>query len=85
MTGTAVLLAPCDDTGPVGGCSRPPPAPPVRSVSLILRQDARSWTLGTADTDGGPVAWRVRLPGDLAPGRAELHVGDATTVLVVQG
>jgi hypothetical protein len=65
-----------------GGCSgprprsaTPPAAEPLRDVRLHLERDGRSWQLGRADAAAGEnyeIEWRVRLPADVAPGKATL-------------
>ncbi len=72
----------CNDTGgaDVFGCDNTPREveAPMTGVTLRLQQDGRSWSLGTRDAGTaeeerlGQVTWRVRLPADVAPGRALL-------------
>ena len=85
----------CRDTmtcSGVGGCQSctydEPPEVPMQDVALELRQDGRSWRLGTADagTAGeqrlGQVTWTVELPDGVRPGRARLLAETAQPVKV---
>jgi len=76
----------------VPGCDRceyadPEPTPYV-DVRLRLRQDGRTWLLGTADAgtaeDGraGQVAWRVEPPPGVRPGPARLLADHARPLTV---
>lgn len=77
----------CDDTGSgtTGGCAPGPgeTETPIGGVRLLLRQDGRTWRLGTADAGTaqhnrlGHVSWRVRIPGGAHPGPATLRAGTA--------
>jgi hypothetical protein len=81
----------CDDTGgqTTGfGCAhqtRPQDrVAPMKEVQLVLRQGGREWSLGTADASArGRIAWRVRIPADLEPGRARLLAATSRTAVVV--
>lgn len=72
----------CDDHGSVNnfGCSSNSEAvTPDKSIVLRLRQGSREWTLGTSDAAGnsgnrfGSVVWKISLPPDVRPGKAELE------------
>jgi hypothetical protein len=76
----------CDDQGgAVLGCGQvePEPVVPDKDVVLRLQQSGRSWELGTSDAGTrednkvGHVAWQVRVPAEVRPGRATLVAGDA--------
>ena len=85
----------CRDTmtcSGVGGCQSctydEPPERPMQDVALELRQDGRSWRLGTADAGTaeeqrlGHVTWTVELPEDVRPGRARLVADTAVPAVV---
>ena len=85
----------CRDTmscSGVGGCQSceydEPPEVPMQDVVLELRQDGRSWRLGTADAGTaeeqrlGHVTWTVALPDGVQPGRARLVADTAQPVRV---
>ena len=58
----------------------------MQDVALELRQDGRSWRLGTADAGTaeeqrlGYVTWTVELPEGVQPGRARLVADTAQPV-----
>jgi hypothetical protein len=72
----------CNDTGTVNvfGCDTSPREveAPMNDVTLTLRQGSQSWRLGTKNAGTaeqnrlGQISWVVRLPADVAPGRALL-------------
>jgi hypothetical protein len=72
----------CNDTGTVNvfGCdtSRREVEEPMTEVTLTVQQGSRSWWLGTENAGTaeenrlGQITWTVRLPADVAPGRALL-------------
>ena len=73
----------CQDTGSCSGtlgCSRCDygPAPtPMSDITLTLRQNGRTWLLGTADARGrnddlGAVTWAVEIPTGVKSGWATL-------------
>ena len=83
----------CRDTmtcSGVGGCQScrydEPPEAPMQDVALELRQDGRSWRLGTADAGTaeeqrlGHATWTVELPEGVRPGRARLLADTAQPV-----
>lgn len=94
VTGTSFVDG-CDDGGgaDVLGCSRDEgeTVTPLRDVTLILRQQGRTWELGTADAgtaqEGrlGQVSWTIRVPMDLAAGPAVLVAGRARLKVEVGG
>ena len=80
----------CNDDGVMVtyGCrshQQPPePVEPMTDVTLFIRQDGRTWTLGSANADAnGRVTWAATLPSQLAPGRAVLLSGPAERLRVV--
>ncbi len=85
----------CQDTGSCSatpGCSScdyGPEPKPMSGITLTLRQNGRTWPLGTADArathdDFGAVTWAVELPMEVKPGRATLvpEYGQAAVVRV---
>ncbi len=85
----------CRDTqscSGVGGCQQceydEPPEQPHRDIRLELRQDGRSWLLGTADAGTaqeqrlGWVTWTFDVPAGVDPGRAKLVAEGAQPVRV---
>jgi hypothetical protein len=77
-TGSTVVVA---GSSFVDGCEDS--ENPMRNVGLVLRQGARDWDLGVQDAGSaeehalGRIAWRVRVPEGVRPGRAILVAGSA--------
>jgi hypothetical protein len=83
----------CDDTGggDTLGCrhEQPEAVQAQQDVVLRLRQDGRSWNLGTSDAGAaahdhlGQVSWQARVPSTVHEGNATLEAGDATLQVLV--
>ena len=79
----------CDDTGQGTGCGAPDSEQvPLTGVQLVLRQAARSVSLGTADATGPAqgyaVSWRVRVPSGFVAGPAVLEAAGVRLPVVLQ-
>lgn len=62
----------------------------MQDVPLVVRQQGKSWTLGTASArqksgnQRGNISWRVRLPADLKRGSAVFEAGIATLPIEIR-
>jgi hypothetical protein len=80
----------CNDTGggtvSSFGCDdrvEPPPRTPLTQIELTLRQQGRTWVLGTSDADEDLNArWAIVVPADVRPGRATLAAGPSETLVL---
>ena len=68
----------CSATPGCDNCEYGPDPTPMADIHLSLRQDGRTWPLGTADAgtaddnELGQVTWAVEIPSAVKPGRATL-------------